>query len=745
MPKIQQLVAKLLDSTFGPEVLATRLGVSVSTLYRWSSGKARPHAAAEGKIRQLAAEFLPAEKPPDTEQVSFSWPGEPLDIRARDAITRTLREVREILHRVGRLSSRHEALDELAKLLFAHVVSIDRIGTGISRSIISKSNSPPNALRKFVRQAFVTSLPDSLSHELKPSDFELSIRPSEERFAIELIDCFEKLAPAEIFIDLRSGGQLDLLNDTFGQFLADSFIDEKELGQYLTPTEVVGVMVRIGLQSLVPADLASFCEPKSKDDSVILDPSCGVGSFLAETVRVLYSRVRKSHGQTELEAWLGNFMARRIIGIDKSERMLKLAITNLALFGTPAVNLHLANSLVREGRDEKITADLNGRAKLILTNPPFGAEFSGSDLKSYRFVTGRSGKALARATSEVLFLERYIDWLGEGGVLVSIVPDSVLTNRGIFAEVRSRIALEADILSVVSLPSVTFGVAGTNTKTSILALRKRIPRAAARPVYFAVCNSVGYEVSTRGSHRRKVVTGESDLAQISKEACDENTLVVGKLVSLPKSADRWDANFHAGLPVSVMNRLTPESGKGIAVKQLAALVTEKTDPRRRGVGQFQYIEISDVDVESCSVRAKSVPCADAPSRARKLVRAGDVLISTVRPERRTIGVVDTMLDAAVCSTGFAVLRPKGIHPLILARLLQSDFANAQILRNESGISYPAVAEECILEVILPVKNSDLAELGQLADQLTKIRSELRTLSGRFDHSLKDMAVTWIAS
>ncbi len=52
-------------------------------------------------------------------------------------------------------------------------------------------------------------------------------------------------------------GKVDLLNDTFGQFLTDSFTDEKELGQYLTPPEVVRFMVELGLQSLLPGTYAT--------------------------------------------------------------------------------------------------------------------------------------------------------------------------------------------------------------------------------------------------------------------------------------------------------------------------------------------------------------------------------------------------------------------------------------------------------------------------------------------------------
>ena len=55
--------------------------------------------------------------------------------------------------------------------------------------------------------------------------------------------------------------------------------------------------------------------------------------------------------------------------------MIRLATANLALFGAPATNLHLANSLVRGGTDGELSQTLNGRAILILTNPPFMPHF----------------------------------------------------------------------------------------------------------------------------------------------------------------------------------------------------------------------------------------------------------------------------------------------------------------------------------------------------------------------------------
>src|SRR5207249_3604972 len=164
---------------------------------------------------------------------------------------------------------------------------------------------------------------------------------------------------------------------------------------------------------------------------------------------------------------------RVLVGIDKSERMVRLALTNMAMFGFPTARLHLANSLARNGEDGKLTESLVGKVKLILTNPPFGASFQGNDLVKYQLATNWSRRFPGRLDSELLFMERYLDWLAPGGQLVAIVPDSILTNKAVFEELRRGIANDVELCTVVSLPSVTFGVAGTNTKTSILHLRKK--------------------------------------------------------------------------------------------------------------------------------------------------------------------------------------------------------------------------------------------------------------------------------
>src|SRR5262249_999755 len=152
-------------------------------------------------------------------------------------------------------------------------------------------------------------------------------------------------------------------------------------------------------------------------------------------------------------------------GIDKSERMIKLALTNMAMFGFPTAHLDLANSLLRHGQDNKITSRYINSAGLILTNPPFGAEFAAEHLKGY-YISKTPEAGGGTINSEILFMERYLEWLRPGGQLLAIVPDSILTNKGIFDALRRQMRDVIEIRAVVSLPSVTFAASGTSTKTS---------------------------------------------------------------------------------------------------------------------------------------------------------------------------------------------------------------------------------------------------------------------------------------
>src|SRR5947199_10798466 len=116
------------------------------------------------------------------------------------------------------------------------------------------------------------------------------------------------------FHELHDVGRDDLI---FSRFMSTSFIDEKEMGQYLTPPEVVRFMVEVGFESLSSPGKQRLLE-RSSGAGVILDPSCGVGSFLAEATRCFYQHVRRSNPPRIAVEWLSTFVSERIVGVDNA-------------------------------------------------------------------------------------------------------------------------------------------------------------------------------------------------------------------------------------------------------------------------------------------------------------------------------------------------------------------------------------------------------------------------------------------
>ncbi len=715
-----QVVAALVHThEQSPVGIAAEMAVSEATVQRWLNGASQPRPATEGKLRQMLLNLSAHNQAPQDQRLN-----------ALVAVDRALRDLRDALHRRGRLSSRNEALDEASRLLFAHSMDLATGGYGITDSLPSRYGGKPlvQSLKDFVDDMVSKHLPETLACELSARDFKIGLKPQEEDLAREIVAAFAHLAAGEM-VALRTGsGGLDIVNEAFGKFLSNSFIDEKELGQYLTPSEIVEFMTALALDALTPEETRMLLREDSWSEfGFVLDPSCGVASFLTEFVRQAHTKLAPAE-----EGWAAAAAGQLVMGVDKSERMIRLALSNLSFFGTTTVQLHNANALTRSGDESEVGSALVGRVGLILTNPPFGATFSGEDLNGYS-IAKADAKQLKSVDSELLFMERYLDWLRPGGQLLAVVPDSILTNKGVFQRLRSLMDCEVQILNVVSLPPITFASAGTTTKTSILHLRKRSTGTAAEPTRFAVCSDVGYTVKMRGSQRTKVHNSESELPEIRRQLATGT----GDLVRTADltGATRWDAAHHAYRDGVAGDR----SGKCVLISDVASLTVERIDPRRFGTSLFDYVEISNIDGDQLSVTSKRVPCSAAPSRARQRVQAGDVLVSTVRPERRTVGVVPDFLDGAICSTGIAVLRPCNVDSFVLARMLRSDYVTGQLMAMNVGIAYPTIDPGCLGEIRLDATLDSLKRAASAGAELNSAQGRLRLAREKLEHVISEFS------
>lgn len=120
---------------------------------------------------------------------------------------------------------------------------------------------------------------------------------------------------------------------------------------------------------------------------------------------------------------------------------------------------------------------------------------------------------------------------------------------------------------------------------------------------------------------------------------------------------------------------------------------------------FCYIDLSSVDQDTKLISdAREVACGEAPSRARQLVAAGDVLVSTVRPNLNGVARVPSELEGAAASTGFCVLRPepKKIDGGYLFQWVKSSVFIGDMVRKATGASYPAVSDRIIFESSIPL-------------------------------------------
>ena len=151
---------------------------------------------------------------------------------------------------------------------------------------------------------------------------------------------------------------------------------------------------------------------------------------------------------------------------------------------------------------------------------------------------------------------------------------------------------------------------------------------------------------------------------------------------------------------------------------------------------FRYIDLSSVDQDTKAVSdARKVTCGEAPSRARQLVMAGDVLVSTVRPNLNGVARVHAELDGATASTGFCVLRPEPnkIDGSYLFQWVKSSAFIADMVSKATGASYPAVSDRIIFESVLPLPPlEDQRRIAAILDQAETVRCQRSAALAQLD-------------
>lgn len=144
-----------------------------------------------------------------------------------------------------------------------------------------------------------------------------------------------------------------------------------------------------------------------------------------------------------------------------------------------------------------------------------------------------------------------------------------------------------------------------------------------------------------------------------------------------------------------------------------------TDPNY----EFTYCDVTSVQTGHVKIPDTTTTFSQAPSRARRIARPGDVVYATIRPNLKATALVPQVETPLIVSTAFAVLRPKeGLLPKYLAYAVQDGTFAHQLSRSAVGVSYPAIDEQTVKAARIPVPDMESqrrivefldAELGQI--------------------------------
>ncbi len=378
---------------------------------------------------------------------------------------------------------------------------------------------PDEALDELCKIIYTKLYDEEIVKELKFCFFDLSVYGNYEEYAATLRKLYSEANEYDIRVFSlkipgykRSRGVFDdpiklsslalsKVSELFSQFsFSKSDIDIKArafqnvyrpttragMGQYFTPLNVIRFIISV---------------VKPSCNELILDPFCGSAHFLTESINF-------TRNSTQSDKLKNEFLFNKLHGIEKSERMVRIAMTDMRLHGDGHSNIRCTDALLSFNNYYDITPNT---FDIIMTNPPFGSTLT-NEMTQY---VGDFDliKRNAKIPLEVLGLERCIQLLREGGKLAIVLPESILVNKT-YKYVREWIKTNTKIRAIVSLPIETFMPYGANIKTSIVfCVKDKNAHQSTYNVFSGGIDNIGYDATGK-------VLQENDWENLSIKLCE---------------------------------------------------------------------------------------------------------------------------------------------------------------------------------------------------------------------------------
>ena len=385
-------------------------------------------------------------------------------------LKRALEKCHDTVWQGGRLAPT-TAFDEISKLLFCKLQD-EKEGTKLGKPYAFQVGSHETAKEVFARI-------DNIYKEAKRKDeqvFKEDIK-LESPIVYAVVEHLQSIAIGETDLDVKGAA--------FEYFMKEFF--KGKMGQFFTPRDIINFVVE-------------FLEPKHNE--FILDPACGSGGFLLHAMDFVRKKSAKEYPKDEAYTIWHDFAMKNLFGIEVNDQIARVCKMNMIVHDDGHTNVIGTDALRNFDEIEKIHPSFKKeKFDIILTNPPFGATVKDTErpyLPEYE-LGSKIRTSRKNQKTEILFIERCIDYVRPGGRIGIVLPDGILTNSCL-QYVRDFIMQKAQILGVVSLPQFAFSHYGAGVKASLLFLRKWEEGEDTQKdynIFMSIAEHIGYDATNR--------------------------------------------------------------------------------------------------------------------------------------------------------------------------------------------------------------------------------------------------------
>lgn len=176
-----------------------------------------------------------------------------------------------------------------------------------------------------------------------------------------------------------------------------------------------------------------------------------------------------------------------------------------------------------------------------------------------------------------------------------------------------------------------------------------------------------------------------------------------------------------------------ESSRGNEMKSLGSICEINPENMKT----CQYTEINYIDIASVKggqILELQQLTSEFPSRAKRIIKKGDILYSSVRPNLKGYVYIDDNIQNCIASTGFAVIRTKDPNRILskyLYYIMTSEYITDHLISKAMGAQYPAVSFDYFETIEIPIpslkRQREIVEYCENNDRLIQeLKAEIET-------------------